>query len=354
MAIEAEWQEDSHVPRFISAHALDLGLVFVVLVWGVSPVAFKIALSEIDPLTFVMMRFFLLSIVSIVVLLARAKRDRTIRPFHIRKADIGWLILSGLSGYGIYQLFYVEGLAHTTPFASALFMSTVPLWSAALLALLRIERIRAAQWIGILISMVGISWFLLSGGSHSSALPADHALTAGEILFGDALSLVAAMMFAVYGIVNKRLASQYTAVELMCYTLLIGTLALAPFGATAIAHQDWSHVTWRTWVILPYSVLFPIYITYSIWNWAIGIRGVGYVTIYNYAVPILTGVVSWVVFGEELNGIQKLSATLTLGGMLLARWAIMRNQRATRISQATQETRVAKEVDVALSRETSD
>lgn len=337
--------------RFSGTHALDLGLIFVVIVWGASPAFFKIALSELQPLAFVMMRFVLLSVVSIIVLLVRARRDRAIRPFRIRRADLGWLALSGLSGYGIYQLLYIEGLARTTPFASALLMATVPLWSAAILAVSRIERIRVAQWVGIIVSLAGIAWFLLGGRSHTSELPADQALTAGEIILGDALSLGAAALFAIYGIVNKRLAPRYTPVELMCYTLLIGTLALAPFGTAAIAQQDWSRVTWQTWVILPYSVLFPIYITYSIWNWAIGIRGVGYVTIYAYAVPILVGIVAWIAFGEQLSAIQIASAALTLGGMLLARWAIIRGQRAPSPAQPAQPSH---EADAPLAREATD
>jgi drug/metabolite transporter (DMT)-like permease len=339
------------VRRFVVSHALDLGLVFVVLVWGISPVAFKIALTELEPLTFVMMRFLLLSLVSVAVLLFRARRDRTLQPFRIRLTDLGWLALSGLSGYGIYQLLYIEGLAHTTPFASALFMATIPLWSAAILAMLRIEHIRAAQWAGIAISLTGIFWFLFAAGSRVSELPADHALSSSEIILGDALTLGAAALFAVYGVVNKRLATRYSPVELMCYTLLIGTLALAPFGAIAIVHQDWSQVTWRSWVILPYSVLFPIYITYSIWNWAIGIRGVGYVTIFNYAVPILAGFASWMLFGEGLNGIQMASAALTLGGMLLAGWAIRRNRASAPIPQVTQ---AESEAETPLAREITD
>lgn len=313
--------------RFVMSHALDLGLVFVVLIWGFSPIVFKIALNEVQPLTFVIMRFFLLSIVAVVILLVRARVDKAIRPFRVRRADLGWLVLSALAGYGIYQLLYIEGLARTTPFASSLLLATVPLWSAVLVAILGLERISPAQWIGIVISLAGIAWFMLAGGSHTSDLPADHALSAGDIILGGALSLGAAILFALYGVVNKRLVKRYTPTELMCYTLLIGTLALAPFGFAAIAQQDWSHVTWRLWVILPFSVVFPIYITYSIWNWAIGIRGVGYVTIYNYAVPIVAAIVAWKAFGEALNGTQLVSAGVTLAGMLLARWAITRSQR---------------------------
>jgi drug/metabolite transporter (DMT)-like permease len=265
--------------------------------------------------------------------------------------DLGWLVLSALSGYGIYQLLYIEGLSRTTPFASSLFLATVPLWSAVLVALFRVERTSALQWVGVVISLAGVAWFLFAGGAHASEFRADHALSASDIILGGALSLGAAVLFALYGVVNKRLVKRYTPTELMCYTLLIGTLALAPFGAAALAQQDWSHVTWRLWVILPFSVAFPIYITYSIWNWAIGVRGVGYVTIYNYAVPIVAGLVAWKAFGEGLNGIQLVSAALTLAGMLLARWAISRSRRA---HLAVSATRPWPDSEPAVARELTD
>ncbi|HET9110611.1 MAG TPA: DMT family transporter [Ktedonobacterales bacterium] len=317
--------------RFISSHLLDIGLFFVVLVWGVSPTLFKIALEEVQPLTFVIMRFLLLSVVALVALLLYARRRPAIHLFRIRRADIGPLIVSGLSGYGIYQLFYVEGLYRTTAFAAALFSATVPLWSAVLLALMRVERIGRWQWVGILISLGGVAWFLAARPPSSEA-PVDSALTPTSIFIGNVLSLVGAGLFALYGVVNKRLATRYSPPELMAYTLLVGTAALLPFGVASLATQDWSHVTWRLWVILPYSVLFPIYITYSIWNWAIGQKGVGYVTLYNYAVPVLGGIAAFLIIHEALSPIQALAGAVVLGGMLLARWAIT-HRRGT-ITQA--------------------
>lgn len=310
--------------RFISSHLLDIGLFFVVLVWGVSPTFFKIALAEVQPLTFVIMRFLLLSAVAVVVLFIQARRRPAVRPFHIRRADIVPVIVSGLSGYGIYQLFYIEGLYHTTAFASALFGATTPLWSAVLLAVSRVERIRPWQWAGILISLSGIIWFLAAAQAHTTEAPVDRALTPADILLGNALSLVGAGMFALYGIVNKGLMRRYSPAEMMAYTLLVGTAALLPFGVASLAAQNWSHVTWRLWVILPYSVLFPIYITYSIWNWAIGKRGVGYVTLYSYAVPVLGGTAAFLILQEQMSQSQVAAAAVVLGGMLLARWAITR------------------------------
>lgn len=310
--------------RFITAHLLDIGLSFVVIVWGASPTLFKIALAEAQPLTFVMIRFALLCLVAVTVLLFRSRRNPAIRPFRIQRQDIWPLILSGLCGYGIYQILYIEGLYHSTAFAAALLGSTTPVWSAVLLASLRIERIWRWQWVGILISFGGIVWFLLEAPPSLSEAPIDHALTTTDIVFGNALLFFGAALFSMYGIVNKRLIRRFSASELMAYTLLIGTVVMLPFGVSSVISQDWTHVTWSFWVILAYSVLFPIYITYSIWNWAIGRRGVGYVTLYSYATPILGGVVGYLALGERLSVAQIVAGAVVLGGMLLARWAIVR------------------------------
>lgn len=319
----------THMP-----HNTDLGLLFVVVLWGISPVFFKFALQEIQPLTFVFMRFVLLSLLSLGVLAWRGARGGN--AWRIRRQDIVLLIVSGLSGYGLYQLFYMIGLAHTTVFASALLVATVPLWSAVLLAMFGIERVHPVQWVGIVLSLAGVAWFLLGGHTPSTELAGSQPLSGTDILLGNALSLGAAALFAVYGIVNKRLASQYSPAELMCYTLCIGTLALAPFGLPALLSQNWATVTWRTWVILPYSIFFPIYISYMIWNWAIGVRGVGHVTLYSYAVPVMAGIAGWLLRGEALAAVQVAAGVIVIAGMLAARWGAQRVGVAGDARAATQ------------------
>jgi drug/metabolite transporter (DMT)-like permease len=164
------------------------------------------------------------------------------------------------------------------------------------------------------------------------------------MILGDILLCIGSGLFAIYGIVNKRLTTRYSPPELMCYTLLIGTLALTPFGVVSFARQDWSKLTWALWVILPYSVIFPIYLTYSIWNWAIGKRGVGYVTLYGYAVPVLGGIIAIIVLHEQTSAWQWLAGAVVVGGMLLARWAITRGAPVAEPAELDTEQRAAREV----------
>ncbi len=322
------------LPLALRKHSVDLALCLVVIIWGVSPSLFKVALEEMDPFAFTYLRFLLITVMAALILWLHGRRGG--RAWRFERRDILPLIISGLSGYGIYQLFYFAGLNLTTVFSSVLLVATIPLFSALLLALLRTERVSVLQWSGILLAFVGVALFLIAAGGQSQHAGADSHVTPATMIIGDLLSLGAALSFAFYGINNKKLGAKFSQAELMCYTLIVGTLALTPIGVPALFHQNWSLVTWRTWAVMAYSVVFPIYVSYSLWNWAIVQRGVGYVTLYNYLTPVLGGVVSFLLLGEQFTLGQLLGAAVVLSGLLLAR-------RGTASRAAEQPLKVARD-----------
>ncbi len=301
-------------------YSVDLGLALVVIIWGISPSLFKVALEEIEPFAFTYLRFLLITIIALVVLWFHGRRGG--RAWRFERRDVLPLIVSGLSGYGIYQVFYILGLDLTTVFGSALLMATVPLFSAIVLALFRTERVGLVQWLGVLLAFGGVTIFLLAATGHTTHGAADRNLTPQTIVLGDLLTLVAAVSFALYGITNKKLGQRFSQAELMCYTLIVGTAALTPVGLPALLQQQWSQVSVRAWLVIGYSIIFPIYVSYVIWNWAIVQRGVGYVTLYNYLVPILGGVGAFLLLGEGFSAGQLLGAGVVLAGLLLARWGM--------------------------------
>ena len=307
-------------------YSVDLGLASVVIIWGLSPSLFKVALEEIEPFAFTYLRFLQITSLSLLVLWFHSRRGG--RAWRIERRDMLPLIVSGLSGYGIYQVFYILGLHLTTVFGSALLMATVPLFSAILLAIFRTERVGRVQWLGVLVAFGGVTIFLLAATGHTQHTAADHNLTPQTILIGDLLTLIAAVSFALYGITNKKLGKRFSQAELMCYTLIVGTVALTPVGIPALFHQQWSHVSARSWLVIAYSIIFPIYVSYVIWNWAIVQRGVGYVTLYNYLVPILGGVGSFLLLGEQFSAGQLMGAGVVLAGLLMARWGMNLGRKA--------------------------
>jgi drug/metabolite transporter (DMT)-like permease len=78
-------------------------------------------------------------------------------------------------------------------------------WTAITLVALRLERVSWLQWIGSMISLGGVAWFLLEAQSVNSGSTPGATLSPTDIVFGNALTLVAALLFAIYGIVNRPL-----------------------------------------------------------------------------------------------------------------------------------------------------
>ncbi len=299
-------------------HSVDLALSFTVMVWAVSPSFFKIALEELEPFAFIYLRFLLITGLALLLLWRHGRRGG--RAWRFERRDILPLVVSGLSGYGIYQLFFIVGLNLTTAFGSALLMATVPIFSAILLAIFHIERVSLMQWLGVLLAFAGVALFLLAAGDQNQQGGVDRHVTAGTMVIGDLLTLAAALSFALYGITNKKLGTRFSQVELMCYTLVVGTAAMSPIGLPALFYQDWSRVSWHAWAVVGFGVIFPLYVSYSIWNWAIVRRGVGYVTLYNYLTPVLAGVISFLLLGERFLLGQVFGAAVVLAGLLLARY----------------------------------
>jgi drug/metabolite transporter (DMT)-like permease len=60
------------------------------------------------------------------------------------------------------------------------------------------------------------------------------------------------------------------------------------------------------------------------------------VSVYSYAVPVLAGVISFLIFGDSLSGGQVAGAGIVLAGMLLARWGALRLARRRQRAESAQ------------------
>ncbi|MGH7736263.1 MAG: DMT family transporter [Candidatus Tyrphobacter sp.] len=277
-----------------------LGLLYVVFAWALNTVLVKSVFTEIDPLAFMALRFIVMP--PLALLLMRILGEK----FHIERADIPLLVACGACGYGVYQYFWMIGLDHTTAFASALLGSLAPLFTLVLVALLKEERVRAPRWAGAIVALVGIAIFEGAFSGHA------------VMRLGDALTLVAAAIFAGYNVLSARLLARYTPLCLVTITMWVGAMMIVPGGAWAIAHTNFAALSWQTRAIFAYAVLFPILLTYPVWTWGIREAGAARVSIFSYLVPILAGLLSIPLLHTPIKGYEIAGSLISLAGMALA------------------------------------
>lgn len=291
----------SNVRRIVPQRLLIYAsLIYVVSSWALNTVLVKQAVAQIDPLAFTFLRFLVMS--PLAFLLVRLAGERV----RIARKDLPMLVLCGAGGYGVYQYFWMLGLARTTPFASALLSAMAPIFTLAIVAAFGHERVRSGRWFGTVIALAGIAVY--------------EGVFAGHAAFraGDVLTLCGAVTFATYNVVSARLLDRYTPLTLMAITMTMGTLMLVPGGVPALLRTDLGHVGADVWWRLVYATLFPVLLTYPVWSWAITRLGAGRVSIFAFLTPVLAGILSVPILHADFAPYQLVGGAICLFGMLLA------------------------------------
>jgi drug/metabolite transporter (DMT)-like permease len=277
-----------------------LGLLYVVACWGVNTVLVKSAITSLNPVVFTSLRFLAMTPLAFGLVYAGGQRPA------IRREDLASLVVCAALGYGIYQFLWVLGLANTSAFANSLFGSMSPIFTLGIVAILGHERVRSLRWFGAGIALFGIAVF--------------EGATAGHITFrtGDALSFLSAVCFAGYNVAASRLINRYSPTVLVALTMAIGTLMILPFGVPPLLHTDLRQFGWSVWGPFLFAVLFPIVLTWPVWNYGIARLGAARTSLFGFLVPIIAGITSIPILGARFETHQLVGAALCLGGMALA------------------------------------
>ncbi len=295
-------------PALALAFGPELALLSVVVLWASTFIVTKDLYDTLTPLAFTGVRFGLMILFSWAVLLIQSSRQGTItKAVRVNRPDIPRFLLAGATGYTLYQLGFALGLERTSPFSSSLLISMVPVVTVILLAILG-ERTPAKAWLGLGVAVVGAIVFLLDKRGEG-----------GGTLTGDLLSLGAAFAFATYGVVNRPLTKAYPPATATAYGVTAGGVPLLLICTPAIIDQDWGSVSVWQWLAIAYMVVLPVYVAYMLWNWAIARRGVAAATRFSLLVPVVSGILSALVFSEDFGPLKLLGAAIVLVGLVVAR-----------------------------------
>jgi len=297
-----------HLERATPLRA-EMAALLTVAIWGTSFAFQKMALAQFNVSTFIALRYAGMLALSWCVLLYRLRFAP--RAARLDRRDLPGLALAGVLGYGLYIPLSTLGLSFTTAFSNALLIATTPLFAALLLRVLRLERIGSGHYAGMLLALAGVVLFML---------PAMHrGVSVGGV--GDLVSLAAALFFAAYTVATKPLLPRYALPAIMAYTLTLGTVPVILVLLPRMFAQDWSHVTRAGWAAFAWTIIFPVYVAWSIWNWTVGQIGVARATLFMYLVPVIGGLTSWLLLAEGFGILKIAGAILTLGGLAVARRA---------------------------------
>ena len=280
----------------------ELGLISVVVVWASTFVVTKQVFDEIAPLAFAFIRFLGITLLAFIVLAIAVSRGTA--QWHVWRHDLPRFAIVGVCGYTLYQLGFVLGLERTSPFSSALLISTMPLFTIAFLRAMG-EHPPLRAWLGVAVALVGTALF-----------EGDKLAEGGGSLIGDLLSLGSAISFAAYGVLNRPLVKRYPTATYTAYTVLAGAIPLLAVSAPAAVQQNWFAISPPSWLAVAYMVVLPVYVAYMVWNWAIARRGAAAASSFGLLVPVVSGILSALTYGESFGLFKLGGAALIMAGLV--------------------------------------
>lgn len=136
-----------------------IGVLIAVLssaLGGTAAAVTRFVVGSIDPVTIAAFRFG----IGVMVLLPLALLLRSRLP---RGRDWLGVALLGVMFFAVFFVFYNIAMAYTTAARGALALSTLPLWTMVVAALLGAEPLTARKTLGVLIAVGGVAIALLAG-----------------------------------------------------------------------------------------------------------------------------------------------------------------------------------------------
>lgn len=277
-----------------------LAALFAVAMWGYSFVSSKVLLeSGLGPVQIYVLRFVLAYIVVICICHKRLWANSI--------TDEIMLGLCGLTSGSLYFIAENTALQYTLATNVSLLTSMSPLITAILLAALyKNEKLGIGTWIGSLLAILGVGCVVFNSSSDFQIRP-----------LGDFLSLAAALSWAVYSLILRRISAGYDVWFITRKTFFYGLLTSLPFLFFEPWPGNFGDVITSGRVIGNLLFLGLGASTFAYLMWAMSVRSVGALKANNYMYfqSIITLVVSYFVLGEPITLIGVLGILLIVGGL---------------------------------------
>lgn len=273
------------------------------VIWGLNFAVLKYGTNVLEPIAYNAIRMT----VGTVVLLALAS---VLAPMPSR-TDIGRLMLLGVLGHGVYQGFFIYGLAMTAAGTAALVVAASPAVIAIVGRAYGVERISRKAVLGIGLSFVGIA-IVVFGSTQRGAAATAHVV-------GDLLILISVTAWAFYTTFLRDYTKRIEGVQIAGWTLLGGTIPIILVASPALLRTDFGAIAPLTWGAVAYSGIGAIGIAYLFWYRGVRIIGSTRTAMYAQLQPAIALLAAWPLLGERPTPWQVTGTVAVMGGLLLTR-----------------------------------
>ena len=180
---------------------------------GTAAAVTRYLVADADPVTLAVLRW----VIGFLVLLPVALVLKARWP---RRRDWPGVMALGFCFFGLFFILYNISIGYTTAARASLALSTLPLQTMIVGALLRVEPLTRRKSLGVAVAMLGVFGALASGLEKA---PEDAWI--GEVIMAGAV-----LCMAVYNVLSRPFMARSSALGFLTLGMGTGAVALAAFG----------------------------------------------------------------------------------------------------------------------------
>jgi drug/metabolite transporter (DMT)-like permease len=276
-------------------------ILLAIIFWGTSFVATKTVLNEIKPVTIIILRLILASILLTIIALS------TKRKFSVNLKSHSWIFV--LAIVAVFHLWIqVTGLQYTTAANTGWIIGTAPIFMAILGFVFYKEKVTFLQFAGIVVAIVGLLLLIGKGDITNIGLIENQ---------GDLLVLGSAFTWGVYSMVNKKISLSYSPLMTILYLFLMMAVIIIPFNLNSETINSVSKLSLISWTWILFLGIFCSGIAYVIWAQALRDMESAKVGAFLYFEPLVTVVAAWFFLREEITLLMIFSGLLITAGVFI-------------------------------------
>jgi len=254
-------------------------MIVAIIVWAFAFPFIKIGLEELSFINLTIMRFLIVCIIFLMLLVLIPRYFSK-----LQKKDILPITILGFFGVIVYHFGLNYGEQYISPAIASLIIATIPIQIVIFARIILNEKISLKKFIGIIIALIGVLIISIWGKAE--------VVFEFEYYFGVIAILIAAILAALYTIAGKKLLERYNGLSLTVYAMLFGSIGLIPFLGQSLIDEVIT-MTSRAWFAVIFLGVFSTVIGYIIWYVALRIKSASEISIYLYAIPVISTIISY-------------------------------------------------------------
>lgn len=277
-------------------------IIFAVIFWALSFVWFKIANEEYRPLTIVYLRLIISVIVLTLFLVLTGGFEK------IKRKDIKFFLLMSFCEPFLYFIGESIGLTYVSSTTASVLIATIPVFTAIGAWIIFKERLKKINYLGILISLIGVVIFVIKKD--------------GSLSFnyrGLMLILLAVLSATGYTLTLKRLAGSYHPIYIVNVQNIIGLILFLPimliFEADHI--NEFSYNPKAFFAIVELAV-FASCGAFILFGFAVRSMGVTRANVFSNLIPVFTAIFAFFMIGDKISLREVAGMLIVITGLLLS------------------------------------